>query len=351
MKDIRKFWFIKLLLYPLSIIYGMITDIRNFLYDKRFFKIKEFNIPVISIGNIVAGGTGKTPFTMLCVDLLGGQYNRLVIVSRGYGRDSKGLQIVSNGKGDIVSAEFGGDEPVMMARKYPHIPVIVSERRDKGIAMAIDTFKANLIVLDDAFQHRQVKREADLVVINCSQQLRTERMLPLGNLRENLKHLRRADCLILNKSQGTFDDEDLKLLNRYNNGPVFDCFFRPANLINASLIKIADLTELKDKSVYVFCAIAGPDKFIKMLKELDVQIRGFKFYPDHYFYCMSDYEQLLKEFKTSGAEYLITTEKDMVKIDQKHFKDINLVAATINGEVIETKSFLDKLNQFIDIKI
>jgi tetraacyldisaccharide 4'-kinase len=351
LKDIRKYWFIRLLLYPLSVLYGIITDLRNFLYTQRIFKVQDFDVPVISIGNIIAGGTGKTPFTMLCIDILWEQYQKMVIVSRGYGRKSKGLQVVSDGQGKIVTAEIGGDEPVMIARKYPRVPVIVAANRSEGIHQAIKTFKANLILLDDAFQHRQVARNCDLVLIHCLRNLSAERMLPLGDLREKLSHLKRADIVMLNNSEGNLSERDLDLLNRIHTGPTFDCYFRPQYLVNSDLEKIAEIKVLRDKAVYIFCALAGPEKFIEMLKKMGVIIQKIRIYPDHYAYTFEDLKQIQHEYMALECDYLVTTEKDMVKLDISVFKVFKPVAVGLKGEVSNTNSFIDKLNQFIDIKI
>jgi tetraacyldisaccharide 4'-kinase len=351
LKDFRNYWLIRLLLYPLSVLYGIITDLRNFLYTKRILNVQDFSIPIISIGNIVTGGTGKTPFTMLCIDLLREKYQQIVIVSRGYGRKSKSIQIVSDGQGNILTAEMGGDEPVMIARRYPRVPVIVSEIRSEGIHQAIKTFKADLILLDDAFQHRQVARNCDLVLIHSIRKLNAERMLPLGDLRERLSQLKRANIVILNKTEGNLTEGDLDLLNKIYTGPIFDCYFRPQHLVNSGLKKIAEIKTLKDKAVYIFCAIARPEKFIQMIKKMGVIIQKVRIYPDHYSYTVGDLEQIRNEYRDLECDYLVTTEKDMVKVDISVFKDCEPVAVGLKGEMSDAKSFMDKLNQFIDIKI
>jgi tetraacyldisaccharide 4'-kinase len=331
--------------------YGVITDIRNLLYTHRIFKIRKFDVPIISIGNIVAGGTGKTPFTLLCIDLLKEQYKRIVVVSRGYGRDSKGLKVVSDGRGNILPAAIGGDEPVMIARKYTQVPVIVSEDRSDGIEIAIHNFKADLILLDDAFQHRQAARNCDLVLINGNRNLKNERLLPLGDLRERLFNLKRADMVILNKSREDLSNRDVNFLESLYKGPVFDCFFRPAALVNSRMEKIAEITALKDKPVYVFSAIAGPEKFIDMLMKIGAVVKRDRTYPDHYYYKPADLEQIRKEYQTLNCDYLITTEKDLVKIDTALLRDLEPVAVSLEGQLSDGKSFTEKLNRFIDIKI
>ena len=350
-KDFRRYWIIKLLLYPLAFLYGLITHLRNLFYDHRLFTSNQYDIPIISIGNIIAGGTGKTPFTMLCIDLLRSYYRNIVIVSRGYGRESKGLLVVSDGQGNIQPAKLGGDEPSMIARKYPQVPVIVSEVRKVGIEKAIQIFDANLILLDDAFQHRSVARDCDIVLINGMRSLSGERLLPAGDLREKITNLKRADIVVLNESHKKLDQQDILYLNHIYEGPVFSCHFLPKVLVDSRLQKISDITVLKGKEVYLFSAIASPEQFKTMIADIGATIKKVRIYPDHYFYRPSDFEQIKKEYQELNCDYLITTEKDLVKIESSVFDDINFMGLGLEGNIITSKSFVDKLNQYIDIKI
>jgi len=349
-KDLRKYWIIKLLLYPFSVLYGIIIDSRNLLYTHRIFNIRRYDVPIISIGNIIAGGTGKTPFTMLCIDLLGNQYQHIVIVSRGYGRDSKGVFVVSDGQGNIQPTQMGGDEPVMIAKKFPKIPVIVAEVRTEGIDQAIKTFKTDLILLDDAFQHRRVARNCDIVLLNGRRCLGSERLLPVGDLREKIRNLSRADIVVVNKSHGNPVEEDVKLLDNIFKGPVYECIFRPAVLVNNRFQKTDDANVLKDKKIYAFTAIANPEQFKNMLTKIGAEVIKLGVYPDHYYYSSSDFEQIRDEYQTLECQYLVTTEKDLVKINPVIFKDLNLVGVGLEGELDNPISFVEKLNQYIDIK-
>ena len=350
-KDLRKNRIIKILLNPFSFLYGLITDLRNIFYNHRFIKIKQYNIPIISIGNIIAGGTGKTPFTMLCINLLRDKYHNIVVVSRGYGRHSKGVLVVSDGKGNIQQAQMGGDEPVMISKKYPDIPVVVAEVRTEGIDLAINTFKADLILLDDAFQHRRVGRNCDIVLLNGRRCLGAEQLLPVGDLREKLRNLKRADIVVVNKSQGNPREEDVKLLNNIFKGPVYDCSFKPTVLVNTRFQKIDDAIVLKGKRVYAFTAIASPEQFKNMLINIGAEVIKLRAYQDHYYYLSSDFEQIRDDYIALECQYLVTTEKDLVKINSIIFKDLNLVGVGQEGELGNPISFLEKLNQFVDIKI
>lgn len=350
-KDLRKYLIIKLLLYPLSFLYGFITDIRNFLYNHRIIKIRRFEIPIISIGNIIAGGTGKTPFTMLCIDLLKDQYKNIVIVSRGYGRKSKGFIVVSDGQGNIQSVDIGGDEPVMIAKKYPQVPVIVSEDRREGIDKAIQTFNTDLVLLDDAFQHRPVERNCDIVLINGMRRLSHERLLPVGDLREKIFNIDRADIVVLNESRKKLSSRETQYLDHIYKGPVFTCRFSPHTVVNSRLQKIDEVGVLKGKDVYLFSAIASPEQFENMIIEIGATVKKVSVFPDHHYYRSSDIEQIRNEFQTLKCEYLVTTEKDIVKIENTFFEDLNIVAVGLEGKLNKPKVFIDKLNQYIDIKI
>jgi tetraacyldisaccharide 4'-kinase len=349
-EDLRKYWIIRLLLYPFSVLYGVITDLRNILYDFQFVRVEKFGIPIISIGNLTSGGSRKTPFTMLCIDLLKDHYQNIVIVSRGYGRNSKGLYIVSDGQGNIQSPTVGGDEPVMMALKYPQVPVIVAEIKSEGIKKAIQFFQADLILLDDAFQHRRVARSCDIVLINSLRKLSGERLLPLGDLREKIINLKRADIIILNRSRKDFYDQNINVLSRIYQGHVFECTFRPKILVNFRLQKVDNIKVLNGKKVCIFSAIAEPEQFKNMI--IDIGARPVKVYsfPDHYDYTPSDLGEIKTECRDLNCQYLVTTEKDMVKIDPAVFKDLNFVAIALEGELNDRKTFVEKLNHFIDIR-
>ena len=349
-KNLRKFWLIKLLLYPISVLYGLITELRNISYDLQLFRVRKYGIPVISIGNIIAGGSGKTPFTMLCIDLLKDKYPNMVIVSRGYGRESKGLSVVSDGQGTIQPPTLGGDEPVMIAMKYPQVPVIVSEMRSKGIEKAIETFTADLILLDDAFQHRSVFRNCDILIINGLRQLNAERLLPLGDLRERVISVKRADIIILNNSQNDPQLRNKNYLDRFYQGPLFECKFQPKRLVNSQLQKVDDIHVLDGKKVCIFSAIAVPEQFRNMMIEVGADPVMAYVFPDHHYYSPSDLEEIGKGCRALNCQYLITTEKDIVKVDPAVFADLNFLAVGLEGMLNNSQTFVEKLNQFIDIK-
>ena len=351
MKQIRKYGWIRILLYPFALAYAGITGLRNYFFDQRIFDIARFNRPLISIGNITAGGTGKTPFTLLCLELLKQRYAHMVVVSRGYGRKTKGLIIVSDGQSSILSAVEGGDEPVMIAKKFPDIPVIVAEKRADGIKKAIDQFNPEVILLDDAFQHRRVERSCDIVLINGSRSLEKEHLLPLGDLRERIKNLKRADIVIINETHGRLSDKDVSRLNSVFKGPVFSCHFEPFMLINSDWQIVGPLQSLQNEQILAFTAIADPGQFQAMLTANGLKINRLLSYPDHFAYDAKSFQEISAIAKKTGCTAIITTEKDLVKIDADYFSGFQLLALRLQGRLENAESFLNKLIHFIDNKI
>lgn len=337
-------------MFPLSIVYGVIVELRNFCFNSNLFKIIKFKIPVISIGNIITGGSGKTPFTMLCIKLFSSTDKNMVVISRGYGRRSSGVQIVSNGKGKILSAEHGGDEPVMIAKRFPQLPVIVSEKRKLGIEAAIRLFQSDIIILDDAFQHRWVSRNVDLVLINGGRLLNRERLLPLGNLREGIRNLRRASIVMMSDPCPDLKDQNINHIRKYHQGPIYSCNFGPQDIVNSELKRIGNVDALRDQKVYAFTGIAHPERFEKMLSDLDIFISRFDQFSDHKYYSKSLMQKIKQQAEKLKCNYILTTEKDMVKLDVEIFRNFNLVALRIKGSLENEEEFVKNISQFIDKK-
>ena len=175
---------LRFILFPFSILYGLVIEIRNGLFDLGILRSVKFPVPVISVGNITAGGTGKTPFTIYLAYLLKKHFSTIAIVSRGYGRKSRGMQLVSDGQQILLDPSHAGDEPYLIAVHLPDCLVAVSEERSVAVNYLMDNYKPDLILLDDAFQHRQVKRDIDIVLVPVKETYTSKFILPTGNLRE-----------------------------------------------------------------------------------------------------------------------------------------------------------------------
>ena len=272
---------------PLSGIYGGVVRARNALYDRGTLRARRLQGPVVSVGNISAGGSGKTPFVMLLGELLKARGVKFDVLSRGYGRKSRGVMLVDPGG---LPQQFG-DEPLLIARKL-QVPVIVGEDRYEAGRFAESRFGRQLHLLDDGFQHRALARDFDIVLV--TPQDATDRLLPGGRLREPLASLRRADAVVLasGASAGSFPLEG-KLVWR---------------------VKRGILPQAVPPRPVVFCGIARPQNFVLQLRTAGIEPAAQAFYRDHHAYSEKDVRELLELKRRSEAGCFVTTEKDAVNL-------------------------------------
>ncbi len=272
---------------PLSFIYGGIVSARNAFYDRELFRPQRLQGPVVSVGNISAGGSGKTPFVLLLGDLLKERAIQFDVLSRGYGRKSKGVHLVDPAG---LPQEFG-DEPLLIARKL-RVPVIVGESRYEAGRFAEQSFGPQLHLLDDGFQHRALARDFDIVLV--TPQDATDRLLPAGRLREPTQSLRRADAVVLSSgaSAESFPIGD-KTVWRVRRGIL------PRNIPLRPV---------------VFCGIARPQQFLLQLRTANIEPAAQAFYPDHHAYTEKDVRELIDLRTKSESAGFVTTEKDAVNL-------------------------------------
>lgn len=272
---------------PLSAIYGGAVGARNALYDRGWLRQRRLNGPVISVGNLSAGGSGKTPFVILLGELLKARGIKFDVLSRGYGRKSRGVRLVDPAG---LPREFG-DEPLLIARKL-QVPVIVGEDRYEAGIFAESKFGAQFHLLDDGFQHRALARDFDIVLV--TPQDAGDRLLPIGRLREPLHSLRRADAIVLasGASAESFPAQD-KLVWRVRRGIL------PKNVLPRPI---------------VFCGIARPQNFVLQLRAANIEPVAEAFYRDHHEYSERDIRELLELKQKSDAGGFVTTEKDAVNL-------------------------------------
>ena len=275
---------------PLATIYGGIVGARNALYDGGLLRSRTLQGAVVSVGNISAGGSGKTPFVILLGELLKGRGVKFDVLSRGYGRRSRGVLLVDPGG---RPQEFG-DEPLLIARKL-RVPVIVGEDRFAAGRVAEARFGPQLHLLDDGFQHRGLTRDFDIVLV--TPQDANDRMLPAGRLRESLRSLRRADAVVL-ASGAAADSFPLE-------GKTVWRARRGITLPSAGSVPPRPL---------VFCGIARPQNFVLQLRAANVEPAAEAFYRDHHAYTEKDVQELIALRQKSQAGGFITTEKDAVNL-------------------------------------
>ena len=309
-------------LYPFSLIYGLITGIRNFLYNKEVLSSIKFNLPVISVGNITVGGTGKTPHTEYLVRLLSENF-RVATLSRGYKRKTRGFQIATSAS--IVNDI--GDEPLQMSRKFPEITVAVDRNRIHGVNTILkERPGTEVILLDDAFQHRRIKPGLSILLTDFDRLMSGDNLLPYGNLRESLDNIRRADIIIVTKSpENISPDRQLIIASEISKAPYQYLFFssliynEPIPLFDKKRGEniIYDISRMKEMNIVLVTGIANP----KPLKEYIQRNFGGMVhldFHDHHQFTNSDLEKIRLTWKgiRSPLKYVITTEKDAVRLQE-----------------------------------
>ncbi|CAN2040842.1 Tetraacyldisaccharide 4'-kinase [Candidatus Magnetomoraceae bacterium gMMP-15] len=313
---------LEFLLYVISISYTGIINIRAWLYKHNILKTKELPCKVVSIGNITVGGTGKTPMTIYLANLLQDFGYRPVVISRGYGGSKeKSGGIVSNGKSILMGPDSAGDEPYLMAVKLKNTPVLIGKNRFEIGKSAIKEFNPDVIILDDAFQHIQLKRDLNIVLLDSAAPFGNNYLIPRGILREPTSRLKNADIFIMTR----YDRPDylfnlIKIKNTARNCPIFKCRHVPDELSRLGskgekIISNSDL--LKDRKIFAFSGIAKNEDFKRVINSLKCDILNFLTFSDHHSYSDSDLKTILKEARKLKADCLVTTEKDYVKIADK----------------------------------
>jgi len=293
--------------FPIYLIYLSIMVIRNFLYDKKIFTTTKLNCKVISVGNVSMGGTGKSPIVVSLAKGLQKQY-QVAILSRGYRRESKGTILVNNGKSNMADWKKVGDEPAIMSKNLTEIPIVVDANRNRGGKYLMDNFKPDIIILDDAFQHRKINRDIDVVLIDAS------RKTLFHFLREPMNSIKRADLILLTKSMDSSSVSYWKNRLSRHGIPIFES----KNVINNSLTNqngdIINVESISGKSALLFSGIGNPDSFNHNAKQLNVNIVDHILFRDHHSYKNSDLNRIKMKFNETGADTILTTEKDVIKL-------------------------------------
>ena len=342
----------KLFLYPLSLIYGMVISIRNWLYDLKLLKSVDFDTPVISIGNITVGGTGKTPHTEYLIKLLKSQF-RVATLSRGYKRKTKGFLLVSTNS-DVTEI---GDEPLQMKKKFSGVTVSVCENRVTGVEnlLAVDS-PPDVILLDDAYQHRRINPGLNILLIDYNKPLRDDHLLHYGRLRESRKQLRRANIIIITKCP----TEIAPITRRIMTKEVFlfpyqELFF--TTMVYGQLYPVfpeapkMDLfTDTWRMGILLVTGIASPEYVVQHVKKLSAEV-DTAIFPDHHYYTENDIHLIVQKFYRlqSSRRIIVTTEKDVVRLTKP-----DLFTPEVKSSVyflpIQVK-FLDKEGKLFDKKI
>ena len=295
------------ILFPFAVLYGFITSIRNFLFDKGMLKSHSFDVPVIAVGNLSVGGTGKTPQIEYLIRLLSPNY-KVATLSRGYKRQSKGFVLADS----TSNAEILGDEPFQFYTKFKNIQVAVDADRKNGIEQLLyQQERPDVILLDDAFQHRKVKAGFYILLTSYGDLFCDDYMLPTGNLRESRSGAKRADIIVVTKCPANLSlDEQNEIKSKLQLNSDQELYFSYIDYDDSihSEDKILKVSEIKNVDKLLLAGIAKPEPFFRYLQDESVECLT---YPDHHHFSE---KELLEINNKSKNKIIITTEKDFVRL-------------------------------------
>ena len=347
-KDPAPFFSIETVLLVLSVIYGGLMCLRARLYEKGVLPSKTLPCRVVSIGNIIAGGMGKTPMTILVARMIRDLGYRVVVISRGYRGllENKG-GVVSDGRKIFKGPEEAGDEPYLMARILKDVPVVVGKRRYDVGMMAVAQFKPDVIVFDDAFQHLRLKRDLNLVLLDSRWPCGNGNLLPRGVLREPVSALHRAHAIIFTRSEPAHMPPIGHRLQKHR--PVF---YTTHNLIirniqrndNRFVEETLDIAILKGQKAVAFAGLADNDQFFESLEQAGCMLMHTFSFADHHRYDGSDWVRIAAMAEYKGADRVVTTAKDFVKIETLKPLPVALVVIDVSIRLTADEGrFIDTL--------
>lgn len=310
----------------------MIVTIRNYLYDRKIFKSTKLPCKIISVGNITVGGTGKTPVVIAIAKFLQQQNKTVAILSRGYGRKTTGTQFVSDGKTNPANWETVGDEPMLMGKHLSDIPVVVDENRIRGGKYLINKFHPEIIILDDGFQHRKIYRDIDIVLVNSNISKINNRIFSFTNFREPWKSLKRAHIIFLTKSNFGPPSKKLQAKLKTIGLPLFKTNIIPSLYLLDNKNNKIDIDYFSGKTALLFSGIGDPESFTKTVQNLNIRILDSINFKDHKNYSKSDIKKISNKYIKTGADVILTTEKDFLKIGET---DLPIYAIPITMDIDE----------------
>lgn len=332
---------------PLGQLYGAAMKARRALYHSGRLRTNQLPAPVISVGNLTAGGTGKTPLVEWIARELARTGQRVCILTRGYGRQTAGTRVVvSDGREIISNAAEAGDEPLLLAETLKGLAAVISDAdRVSAARWAFENLRSQVFVLDDGFQHLRVARDLNILTIDATNPWGNRKLLPAGILRESPAELARADCFVITRADDANATDELRReIATHSDGPIFCSRMRVTGLraVRAKAGRpVVAGEEIRESSVAAFCGLGNPESFFLLVKRGGYRLVHTQVFRDHHNYTQSDIKRVVKDSIARGAQVLLTTAKDEVKLRSLDF-DLPCYSVDISIE-IENEDKLETL--------
>ena len=330
-------------LWPVELAFRGVVGLRRIAYDRRWLGVTDAAAPVISVGNLTVGGAGKTPVTLAIATRLAARGRRVAVLSRGYGATRTDPRLVADGERVLLSADEGGDEPVLLARRLPGVLVLCGPRRAELAALATSRHGATALLLDDGFQHRALARDLDVVVLDAANPFGNRHLLPAGPNREPRAALGRAGLVWLSRVDQAEPErlERLRVLafRHTGRGPV-ESRHAPLDLLDATLTRSRGLAAARGKRVLLLSGLARPDAFRRTVEGLGAEVVAERRHPDHHRFTATDLEAARRAADASRADLILTTEKDAVRLPPEVAAEPRLAVVRIEAEILSGEAAL-----------
>ncbi len=345
------------ILKPLSVVYGSVMHLRYLFYRSGIFRVNNVGIPVVSVGNLTMGGTGKTPMVEKIVQTLsaaGSKHSacRCTVISRGYKGSYKGhYHVVSDTVSVLSTPEESGDEPYLIALRNTGIPVVVGKKRYIAGKYAKAAFSPDILILDDGFQHMALHRDLDILLLNAEDPFGAA-VFPAGTRREFLSAIKRADAVVITKSDSRKLRAKEKLtIERHTNAPIFYCKYVISDISNLLTAETKPIEFFQNKKIGAFAALAEPGSFFSMLQRSGVSLHETLSLRDHAEYNDAVYSKITPML--ASCEVLLTTEKDAVKIGEVDILE-DIYVVKISHHFSDSSNFenfiIDRVNKLRNLR-
>ena len=348
---------VSIALAPLGTLYGVAMKTRRALYRSGRLHVHKLGAPVISVGNLTTGGTGKTPLVAWIARELAQTGQRVCILTRGYGRRNAGTRVVVSDGVEILSdAAQAGDEPLLLAETLKGLAAVISDAdRVSAARWAVEHLHSGVFVLDDGFQHLRVERNLNILTIDATNPWGNRKLFPAGILREPPSEMKRADCIVMTRADDPQRAEELRreIATQAPATPIFSSRMRlnatrrvPSNFAQT----LIDPQEIRASRIAAFCGLGNPESFFSLLRRSGYELAHTQIFRDHHRYTQSDIDGLVRESVARGAQILITTAKDEVKLRSLRF-ELPCYAADIAIEIDNAKQLKDLITEAATVRV